>query len=125
MLELGDFSKGNTMQKVNGFGGFFFRAKDPAALTQWYNDTLGVSHAPTDMETPPWVTDAGVTVFSPFGADTDYFAEDKTFMLNFRVADLDAGKAPHPVHFHFVAHLHSVSTKLLPSHPDPRRESPT
>ena len=78
------------MQKVNGFGGFFFRAKDPAALTQWYNDTLGVSPAPTDMETPPWVTDAGVTVFSPFGADTDYFAEDKSFMLNFRVADLDA-----------------------------------
>ena len=31
-----------------------------------------------------------MTVFAPFGADTDYFAADKTFMLNFRVADLDA-----------------------------------
>ncbi len=31
-----------------------------------------------------------VTVFGPFAADTDYFAADKTFMLNFRVADLDA-----------------------------------
>ncbi len=33
---------------------------------------------------------SGVTVFAPFDADTDYLAADKTFMLNFRVADLDA-----------------------------------
>ncbi len=38
----------------------------------------------------PWVTDSGVTVFTPFPADTDYFAADKAFMLNFCVADLDA-----------------------------------
>ena len=42
------------------------------------------------MEMAPWVTESGVTVFSPFDADTDYFAADKTFMLNFRVADPDA-----------------------------------
>ena len=42
------------------------------------------------MEMAPWVTESGVTVFSPFDAHTDYFAADKTFMLNFRVADLDA-----------------------------------
>ena len=42
------------------------------------------------MEIAPWVTESGVTVFSPFDADTDYFAADKTFMLNFRVADPDA-----------------------------------
>ena len=34
--------------------------------------------------------ESGVTVFSPFAADTDYFAADKILMLNFRVADLDA-----------------------------------
>jgi predicted enzyme related to lactoylglutathione lyase len=28
-------------------------------------------------------------VFAPFKADTDYFAADKAFMLNFRVSDLD------------------------------------
>ena len=38
----------------------------------------------------PWVTDSGVTVFAPFAADTDYFAADKAFMLNFRVVDLAA-----------------------------------
>ncbi len=78
------------MQKVQGIGGFFFRAEDPEGLAKWYEDNLGINPAPTDMDMEPWVTDAGVTVFSPFGADSDYFAADKSFMLNFRVADLDA-----------------------------------
>ncbi|MCY3884755.1 MAG: VOC family protein [Gammaproteobacteria bacterium] len=77
------------MQKVQGVGGFFFRAKDPETLTKWYRDHLGINPAPTDMQMTPWMTEAGVTVFSPFKADTGYFAADRTFMLNFRVADLD------------------------------------
>ena len=78
------------MQKVQGIGGFFFRAKNPEGLAKWYEEHLGVNPAPTNMGMEPWVTEAGVTVFSPFAADTDYFAADKGFMLNFRVADLDA-----------------------------------
>ena len=78
------------MIKVQGFGGFFFRAKDPDGLAKWYQDHLGINPAPTNMEMAPWVTESGITVFSPFHADSDYFAADKTFMLNFRVADLDA-----------------------------------
>ena len=78
------------MEKVRGFGGFFFRAENPAGLAEWYREHLGINPAPTDMEMAPWVTESGVTVFSPFDADTDYFAADKSFMLNFRVADLDA-----------------------------------
>ena len=78
------------MEKVAGIGGFFFRASDPAALAAWYDKHLGVSPAPTDMTTPPWVSGEGVTVFAPFAEDTDYFADDKQFMLNFRVNDLDA-----------------------------------
>ena len=78
------------MERVRGFGGFFFRAEDPAGLAEWYRVHLGINPAPTDMEMEPWVTESGVTVFSPFDADTDYFAADKSFMLNFRVADLDA-----------------------------------
>lgn len=31
----------------------------------------------------------GPLVFAPFKADSDYFAADKTFMLNLRVTDLD------------------------------------
>ncbi len=78
------------MQKVTGIGGIFFRADDPAALAEWYETYLGVSRAPADMTTPPWTTDAGVTVFAPFARDTDYFAADRQFMVNFRVDDMDA-----------------------------------
>ena len=77
------------MAKALGVGGIFFRAKDPKALAAWYETHLGINPAPTDMETPPWISEGGVTVFSPFSADTDYFASDKSFMINFRVDDLD------------------------------------
>ena len=78
------------MQKAQGIGGFFFRAKDPKHLAKWYEDHLGINPAPTDMDSPPWTSESGVTVFSPFAADTDYFPANRTFMLNFRVADLTA-----------------------------------
>ncbi len=78
------------MEKVTGIGGIFFRAKDPGGLAKWYEEMLGINGAPTDMESVPWVSQEGITVFAPFGADTDYFPADRAFMLNFRVADLDA-----------------------------------
>lgn len=70
---------------VTGIGGFFFRARDPEALSAWYAQHLGVgaeNHA-------PWETQAGPCVFAPFNADTDYFAADRQWMLNLRVDDLD------------------------------------
>jgi len=70
---------------VTGIGGFFFRAKDPEALSAWYAEYLGVGAGPYGA----WGTQAGTSVFSPFAADTDYFAPDRQWMLNFRVDDLD------------------------------------
>ncbi|WP_420141347.1 VOC family protein [Sphingomonas sp.] len=72
---------------VTGIGGFFFRAKDPEALGAWYKDVLGVGGG---ADSWVWRQEAGPTVFAPFRADTTYFAADKPFMLNLRVADLDA-----------------------------------
>ena len=77
------------MAKAIGVGGVFFRAKDPAVLAEWYETHLGVSRTPTDLDTHPWISEGGVTVFAPFAADTDYFPADKVFMMNFRVDDLD------------------------------------
>ena len=76
------------MERVDGIGGFFFRAKDPKALAQWYAEHLGVSTTPTEYGRKPWQQEAGPTAFEPFPAATKYFAPDHQFMLNFRVANL-------------------------------------
>lgn len=74
------------MQKVTGIGGVFFRAKDPEALQAWYREHLGL----TGLD-PVWRQEEGATVFMPFAADTDYFGSaEQQWMINFRVADLDA-----------------------------------
>lgn len=78
------------MEKVTGIGGIFFRARDPASLSKWYETHLGINIAPTDMDMEPWRTSEGVVVFAPFGEDTDYFPADKQFMVNFRVSDMAA-----------------------------------
>ena len=70
---------------VTGIGGFFFRARDPERLRDWYVEHLGVGSAPGGS----WETKAGPSVFAPFAADTDYLAADRQWMLNLRVDDLD------------------------------------
>ena len=74
------------MEKVAGIGGIFFRSKDPAALRQWYADNLGIANEEWGTMFEP----TGQTVWSPFSAETDYFKTPQAFMINYRVADLDA-----------------------------------
>lgn len=79
---------------VLGIGGLFFRARDPDLLNAWYRDHLGIgagcaAQDTGDIDEWTWKTQAGPVVFAPFKADTDYFAADKQYMLNLRVADLD------------------------------------
>jgi predicted enzyme related to lactoylglutathione lyase len=71
---------------VNGIGGVFFRAEDPAALLAWYKTHFGV----TMQGYEPWRQAEGPTVFQPFARDTDYWPAGKAWMINFRVTDLDA-----------------------------------
>jgi predicted enzyme related to lactoylglutathione lyase len=78
-------------EKVTGIGGVFFRARDPAALAQWYEEHLGITRVPTNYETQPWMQLAGPTVFAPFRSTTDHFGRpEQQWMINFRVRDLDA-----------------------------------
>jgi len=77
------------MAHVDGFGGFFFKAKDPKALAKWYADNLGVATTPTEYGNQPWQQTAGPTAFQPFPAETKYFGRpEQQFMLNFRVSNL-------------------------------------
>lgn len=80
---------------VLGMGGYFFRARDPAALKAWYRDHLGVGGGcGTDDKGQSnewvWFTQGGPMVFEPFKQDSDYFAADKQAMINLRVDDLDS-----------------------------------
>ena len=69
--------------KVTGIGGFIFRAKDPKALANWYKKNLGIDRI-------KWEQQAGPTAFAPMSEDSDYFgSKSQSFMLNFRVDDLD------------------------------------
>ncbi len=81
------------MARVLGLGGLFFKAADPAATRAWYDRVLGI---PAEEWGAFFTPDAAAahpgagTVFSPFAADTDYFApSDKEFMFNLMVDDLD------------------------------------
>jgi predicted enzyme related to lactoylglutathione lyase len=84
------------MQRATGIGGIFFKAKDPKALGAWYQTHLGVPVQDWGGAAFTWVTESnpsgtGSTIWSPFKADTTYFApSEASFMVNFRVADLHA-----------------------------------
>ncbi len=80
---------------VLGIGGVFFRAKDPEALTAWYDRHLRVGSGHDGSGTKNegdwfWQVQAGPVVFAPFKAATDYWPAGKEFLLNFRVSGLDA-----------------------------------
>ena len=68
--------------KVTGIGGVIFKAKDPKALASWYKKNLGIDRN-------KWEQQAGPTAFAPMAADSDYFGKSQSFMLNFRVKNLD------------------------------------
>jgi glyoxylase I family protein len=90
-IRAGRFNTSGLMQRVTGIGGFFFRAKEPAALSEWYKRHLGIDLVPADYSQKPWSQGAGPTVFAPFPQDSDYFGNpDKNWMINLRVRDLDA-----------------------------------
>ena len=76
------------MKNVTGFGGFFFRSKDPNALSAWYQLHFGINAVGGNEL---WIQQEGPTVFAPFAQETDYFGNSQQqFMINFRVTDLDA-----------------------------------
>jgi glyoxylase I family protein len=80
------------MERVNGIGGFFFKADDADALGQWYVEHLGVGNTPESYDEPVWEQSAGPTVFAPFGRahwESPYLGPTG-WGINFRVDNLDA-----------------------------------
>lgn len=79
------------MERVTGIGGFFFRSRDPEALASWYRERLGIEPVPGTYDETPWRQQEGETVFAPFPQDSEMIGPpERTWMINFRVDDLDA-----------------------------------
>ena len=86
---------GTNVGRVTGLGGVFFKANDPEALHAWYESRLGLKReggGPVFLRWRERDSDApGTTVWSIFPRDTKYFDPGtSSFMLNYRVDDLDA-----------------------------------
>jgi predicted enzyme related to lactoylglutathione lyase len=81
------------MPKVLGLGGLFFKSADPDAMKAWYGRVFDIAYDEWGIVFTPDAAAAhpgAATVFSPFGAATDYFApSDKEFMFNLMVDDLE------------------------------------
>ncbi len=76
--------------RVLGLGGVFIKSPDPDRLKAWYRDVLGFALDDYGVNFSLAEQD-GYQLWSPFSADTTYFAPSKReIMLNFRVDDLDA-----------------------------------
>ncbi len=84
------------MKRVTGIGGIFFKAQDPVALRAWYKDHLGIdvqdwggaAFTWTDADGKPF---AGTTIWNVSASGSDTFAPSaSSFMVNYRVADLQA-----------------------------------
>jgi predicted enzyme related to lactoylglutathione lyase len=84
-----------TMKKVTGVGGIFFKCKDPDNMREWYHKHLGLNTndygAVFEWRQGADSTKKGFTTWSPFKETTKYFEPStKDFMINYRVADLEA-----------------------------------
>lgn len=80
---------------VLAIGGLFFRAGDPDSLGSWYREHLGVgggcaAEGAGAAESWEWRSAGGPVVFQPFPTDSDYWPADRQWMLNLRVAGIDA-----------------------------------
>ena len=82
------------MEHVTGIGGIFFKATDPKALAEWYRVHLGLPVESWGGAAFRWgaaENPVGTTIWSPFLSDTTHFVPSPSiFMVNFRVAELDA-----------------------------------
>jgi predicted enzyme related to lactoylglutathione lyase len=84
-----------TMKKVTGIGGVFFKCKDPKTMTEWYQKHLGLDTNPYGA-TFEWYEGEdsktkAQTQWTPFPESSKYFEpSSKDFMINYRVANLEA-----------------------------------
>ena len=83
-----------TMKKVTGIGGIFFKCKDPNKMKEWYKTNLGLNTneygASFEWRQSDDSTKKGLTQWTPFKETTKYFEPStKDFMINYRVENIE------------------------------------
>jgi predicted enzyme related to lactoylglutathione lyase len=84
-----------SMKKVTGIGGIFFKCKDPKKVREWYSTHLGLNTnqygAVFEWRQGGDTTKKGFTQWGPFSEKTKYFEPStREFMINYRVENLEA-----------------------------------
>jgi predicted enzyme related to lactoylglutathione lyase len=83
-----------SIKKVTGIGGIFFKCKDPKKMREWYQTNVGLNTnqygAVFEWRQGADTTKKGFTQWSPFNEKTKYFEPStKDFMINYRVENWD------------------------------------
>jgi predicted enzyme related to lactoylglutathione lyase len=84
-----------SIKKVTGIGGIFFKCKDPNKMREWYQKNLGLNTgkygAVFEWRQGDDTTKKGFTQWSTFSEKTKYFEPStKDFMINYRVENMEA-----------------------------------
>lgn len=83
-----------SIKKVTGIGGIFFKCKDPKAMRAWYAAHLGLNTneygAVFEWRQGSDTSKKGFTQWSPFNEKTRYFEPStKDFMINYRIENVE------------------------------------
>jgi len=107
-LVLATDTSADTVGRVTGIGGIFFKTENPDSLKNWYADNLRISLNPYgssfEFRNANSPDDINYLLWAPFSENTKYFEpSDKDLMINYRVVNLDA----------LVASLEAKGTMML------------
>ncbi|MEP7255807.1 MAG: VOC family protein [Ferruginibacter sp.] len=83
-----------SIKKVTGIGGIFFKCKDPKKMRAWYEANLGLNTnaygAVFEWRQGADSSKKGFTQWSPFAEKTKYFEPStREFMINYRVDNIE------------------------------------
>lgn len=84
----------DTIPKVVGIGGIFFRSENPVAVREWYSQNLGMEvneyGSLFEVRNAKRPEEINYLQWSPFNEKTTYFdPSKKEFMINYRVQNIE------------------------------------
>ncbi|UTW64684.1 VOC family protein [bacterium SCSIO 12741] len=84
----------DTVPKVTGIGGIFFKSSSPQKMKEWYRDNLGLAvdayGSPFEFRNANRPDEVNYLNWDVFEDSTDYFdPSEKEFMINYRVQNIE------------------------------------